>query len=148
MAAWLLDINVLIARQDGDHEHHSRAARWLHQHAADGWATCPLTENGFVRILGQSAYPGWPGTPERAAIALRKLITATPGHRFLSDEISLLDASVLPSLQGVRPRALTDLYLLGLAVHHGARFATLDARVNPALVAGGPPAYHVIPKGV
>lgn len=141
---WLLDINVLIARQDADHENHDRAARWWHQHAADGWATCPITENGFVRILGQPSYPGWPGTPERAAAALRRLIATAPGHRFLPDEISLLDTSILPSLQAVGPRALTDLYLLALAVHHGAVFVTLDARIQPALVSGGPAAYTVI----
>ncbi|MCL5098793.1 MAG: PIN domain-containing protein [Candidatus Omnitrophica bacterium] len=145
MPGWLIDINVLIARQDADHEHHTRVARWLHQDTADGWATCPLIENGFVRILGQTSYPGWPGTPERAAAALRKLIAAIPGHRFLPDEISLLDTAALPSLQGVGTRALTDLYLLALAVHHGVRFATLDARINPALVPDGPAAYVVIP---
>ena len=144
MPIWLLDINVLIARQDADHEHHDRSVRWLHQHAAAGWATCPITENGFVRILGHPSYPGWPGTPERAANALRQLIAAIPGHRFLSDEISLLDAALLPSLQGVGSRALADLYLLALAVHHGARFVTLDARVNPDLVPGGRAAYQVV----
>ena len=144
MPVWLLDINVLIARQDADHEHHDRVARWWQQHAADGWATCPLTENGFVRILGQPSYPGWPGTPERAAGALRRLIAAIPGYRFLPDEISLLEASILPSLQGVSARALTDLYLLAVAVHHGAAFATLDARIKPDLVPGGRAAYIVI----
>lgn len=95
--------------------------RWL--------ATCPITENGFVRIFGQPSYPGWPGTPERAAAALRRLIAAVPGHRFLPDEISLLDTSIFPTLEFVGPRVLTDLYLLALAVYHGARFATLDARI-------------------
>lgn len=145
MPAWLLDINVLIARHDADHEHHERAARWLHQDVVGGWATCPLTENGFVRILGQTSYPGWPGTPERAAAALRRLIVAIPGHRFLPDEVSLLDVSIIPSLRGVGARALTDLYLLALAVVHGVGFATLDARVDPGLVHGGPAAYRVIP---
>lgn len=145
MPAWLFDINVLVARQDVDHEHHERVARWWHQHAADGWATCPLTENGFVRILGHPSYPGWPGTPERAAAALRQLMVAIPGHRFLPDEISLLDRSAVPSLEGVGPRALTDLYLLALAVHHGAAFATLDARIQPELVPGGPAAFRIIP---
>ncbi|HNQ87679.1 MAG TPA: PIN domain-containing protein [Verrucomicrobiota bacterium] len=144
MPAWLLDINVLVARQDVDHEHHERVARWWHQRTADGWATCPLTENGFVRILGHPSYPGWPGTPERAAAALSRLIAAIPGHQFLPDEISLLDLSVVPSLEGVGPRALTDLYLLALAVHHGAVFATLDARIQPGLVPGGPAAFVVI----
>jgi toxin-antitoxin system PIN domain toxin len=145
MSAWLLDINVLVARQDVEHEHHERVARWWHQQLSDGWATCPLTENGFVRILGHPSYPGWPGTAGRAADALRKLIATVPGHRFLPDEISLLDLSFVPSLEGVGPRALTDLYLLALAVHHGVTFATLDARIQPELVPGGPAAFGVIP---
>jgi hypothetical protein len=144
MPVWLFDVNVLIARQDVEHEQHERVAHWWHQHAAEGWATSPLTENGFVRILGHPSYPGWPGTPERAAAALRRLIATIPGHRFLPDEISLLDVSAVSSLEGVRPRALTDLYLLALAVHHGAAFATLDARIKPDLVPGGPAAYTVI----
>lgn len=145
MPVWLPDVNVLVARQDVEHEHHKRVARWWHRQAADGWATCPLTENGFVRILGHPSYPGWPGTPQRAAAALRQLMAAIPGHRFLSDEISLVDLSVLPSLEGVGPRALTDLYLLALAVHHGAVFATLDTRIRPELVPGGPAAFGLIP---
>ena len=144
MSAWLLDINVLIARQDADHEHHARASQWLNANAAAGWATCPVTENGFVRILGQPSYPGWPGTPEAAAKVLRGLIASIPGHRFLPDEISLLDHAVFPSLQGVGARAVTDLYLLALAVHHGVRFATLDSRINPALIAGGPATYELL----
>ncbi|MCL4181208.1 MAG: hypothetical protein KJ072_26125, partial [Verrucomicrobia bacterium] len=75
----------------------------------------------------------------------RQLIAAIPNHHFLPDEISLLDTSVLPSLRGVGARALTDLYLLASAVHHGARFATLDARIDPALVPGGAGAYQIIP---
>ena len=145
MPAWLLDINVLIARQDTDHEHHNRVAGWWHQHAEEGWVTCPITENGFLRILGHPSYPGWPGTPELAATALRQLIASTPCHCFLPDEISLMDVSILPSFLDVGPRVLTDLYLLSLAVHYGIKFATLDARIQPGMVPGGPTAFVLIP---
>lgn len=145
MSIKLLDLNVLIARQDADHEHHERVCRWMRDDLDDGWATCPLTENGFVRILGHSSYPGWAGNPERAAIALRRLIAVLPGHAFLADEVSLLDTTILPSLAGVGSRSLTDLYLLALALHHGVVFATLDARINPGLVPGGPAAFLVVP---
>ncbi len=144
MTTWLLDINVLIARQDASHEHHSRVAGWLTGQRGASWATCPITENGFIRILGHSSYPGWPGKPEKAAAALRHLISALPGHRFFPDEISLLDPKSLSDWRGVPSRAVTDLYLLGLAVHHKARFATLDTHMNPRLVPGGPDAHFVI----
>ena len=145
MSAWLLDINVLIARQDADHQHHESVARWMHAQSGSGWATCPITENGFVRILGQPTYPGWPGTPQLSATALRQLIETIPGHEFLPDEVSILDPGLAASFKDVAAREVTDLYLLALAVHHGVRFATMDARINASLISGGAKAYYVIP---
>lgn len=145
MPAHLLDINVLIARADADHQHHDRAALWMQRNLKGEWATCPLTENGFIRILGHPSYPGWPGTPQRSALALRKLIATVPGHRFLPDAISILDSSSVSSLKDLNPRALTDVYLLALAVFHGFQFASLDAHIEPRLVTGGPKAYVHIP---
>jgi len=46
----LLDVNVLIAPCDGWHGHHEHAARCFVAHAAAGWASCPLTQNGALRI--------------------------------------------------------------------------------------------------
>jgi toxin-antitoxin system PIN domain toxin len=134
----LLDVNVLIARTDSAHPHHMAAARWMAAHAASGWATCPLTENGVLRILGQPSYPGGPGSPEGALISFRQIL-AIPGHRFLADDFSLPDA--VPTLQGVSSGQLTDIYLLALAARNGARFLTLDRRIDPTLMPGGPAAY-------
>ncbi len=119
----LLDVNVLIARADASHPHHDAAAQWMRRHASSGWATCPLTENGMLRILGQAAYPGGTGSPDGALVSLRSIL-AIPGHRFLADDFSLPDG--IPSLRGATSSQLTDLYLLALAVRHGARFLTLD----------------------
>lgn len=143
-SVYLLDINVLIARLDADHEHHEKVTTWWHQNATTGWATCPITENGFIRILGRPTYPGWPGSPDRAAIALNQLVTAIPGHRFFADEISLLNRSVIALLNGASSSDVTDLYLLSLAVFRKAKFVTLDARIKAHLVPSGLEAYTVV----
>lgn len=144
MSAWLLDINVLIARQDANHEHHKLVSRWLHENSNKGWATCPITENGFVRILGHPSYPGWPGTPVLSALALRELISSIPGHEFISDEISIADERIFKSLKETKSRDVTDLYLLALAVQDNCRFATLNERINSKAINGGKAAYFVI----
>ena len=141
---YLVDINVLIARLDSDHEHHQRTVQWWHRNVTDGWATCPITENGFIRILGRPTYPGWPGTPERAASALRQLIVALPGHRFFADEISPLSKNLFPNLSKVTPSQITDLYLLALAVHHDATFVSHGKRVKAQRIPGGTESFLVI----
>ena len=138
----LLDVNVLIARADSSHPHHAAAAAWIAAHAVSGWATCPITENGMLRILGQPSYPGGPGRPEGALLGFRSIL-AIPGHHFLPDDISL--ATSFGSLQGISSGQLTDMYLLALAVRHGASFLSLDRRMDPALVSGGKSAYVQLP---
>ena len=140
----LLDINLLIARTDPSHTHHGKAVTWFAEHAAIGWITCPLTENGFVRILGHPGYPAGPGSPERAAKLLRRLVTTVPGHRFLPDNLSLLDRAAFPALANVGSKQITDLYLLALAVNHDIRFLTFDERIDPALIPGGPNACETL----
>jgi toxin-antitoxin system PIN domain toxin len=140
----LLDVNLLIALCDADHEHHEPARKWFAANAASAWATCPLTENGLLRVMGSPAYPGGPGSPA-AVLPLLQRLRSLPGHQFWEDSISVTDSRVLPSLQGVAAKQLTDVYLLALAAHHGARLATLDARVDPARVSGGTQALVVVP---
>ena len=141
--AFLLDVNVLIARVDPRHEHHQRVVRWEHDNANELIVTCPLTENGFVRTYGHPGYPGGPGSPAEALVELRCL-RALPLHRFVTDSLSLDDAHVFRSLQGITPRQLTDVYLLGLAAHHGIRFATTDSRIQADRVLDGAGALCVI----
>jgi toxin-antitoxin system PIN domain toxin len=132
----LLDISVLVALCDPAHEFHDDSVRWFAGVRPDGWATCPLTENGIVRILGHPSYPGGLGSPARARPLLQALVR-TPGHVFWADEISICDATVFPSLARTTAASFTDLYLLALALHHGARFATFDRRIDPAVIPGG-----------
>jgi len=53
----LLDVNVLIALLDRDHIHHPVASDWLLANIHTGWASCPLTQNGCIRIMAQPGYP-------------------------------------------------------------------------------------------
>lgn len=139
---YLLDANLLIALGDADHVHHGRATRFFETRAVVvGWASCPLTENAFLRILGHPNYEGGPGSPELARRSLRS-ITAAPGHQFWPDSISLADIRCVPKLAA--SKQLTDLYLLALALQHGGKLATLDRRIDPALVPGGRAAHHIV----
>jgi toxin-antitoxin system PIN domain toxin len=135
---FLLDINILIALADADHEHHARARTFFATCNTPGWATCPLTENGFVRILGRPNYPKGPGSSAKARDLLNGLCTV-PGHNFWPDEITLRNFTALPA-----SKHITDHYLLGLAIHRQGQLATMDCRIDASALAGGPAAYVVI----
>ena len=130
----LLDVNVLIALLDAAHIHHQRASQWLEQSLHHGWASCPLTQNGCLRIMAQPAYPQ--ALPLAAVAQRLGQAAATPAHLFIADDYSLLDADSLHWPQLLGHRQVTDAYLLGLAVRHGCRFVSFDARVNLAAVPG------------
>mgnify|MGYP006337831611 FL=1 len=130
----LLDVNVLIALLDAAHIHQQRASQWLEQSLHHGWASCPLTQNGCLRIMAQPAYPQ--ALPLAAVAQRLGQAAATPAHLFIADDYSLLDADSLHWPQLLGHRQVTDAYLLGLAVRHGCRFVSFDARVNLAAVPG------------
>jgi toxin-antitoxin system PIN domain toxin len=132
----LLDVNLLVALCDADHIHHRPAARWFRAHRAEGWATCPLTENGLLRVMGHRQYPAGPGSPDAVRPLLQSL-RSIPGHIFWEDNISIADSRAIPSLRGVASKQLTDLYLLALCVAKGSSFATLDSRIDPSPVPRG-----------
>ena len=125
----LLDANVLIALAEPSHIYHNRVQSWFHNRSAsDGWATCPLTENAFLRILGNPNYPTVRGDTQSLRPFLER-ICSWPGHQFWSDSVSLRDATRFPNLPG--SKKLTDLYLLGLAIENKGVLATLDERIDP-----------------
>jgi toxin-antitoxin system PIN domain toxin len=137
----LLDVNVLLALFDRAHVHHVRAREWFTSRAKDGWASCPLTQNGFVRIISQPRYPQPITTPE--AIALLQAATATNLHEFWPADITLLDEAILDRTRVHGPRQLTDLYLLALAVRRGGCLATFDDAIPRSAVPGAGP-HHVV----
>jgi toxin-antitoxin system PIN domain toxin len=128
----LLDVNVLVALFNPDHIHHDAAHDWFADHRAAGWATCPLTELGLVRILSNPRY--WPGGERAADVAARvQAFTASGHHRFWRDVLALSDPTFdFRLLQGFRQ--LTDVYLLALAVKRGGALATFDRTIPRAAV--------------
>ena len=140
----LLDVNVLIALHDRQHVHHQTAAHWFGQHANFGWASCPLTQNGAVRVMSQPSYPQ--PAPLSALIAMFRRSFADPSHAFWPDDISLGDSNVFDSQRIHGHRQVTDVYLLGLAVAHGGRLVTLDARI-PLSAVHGAEADHLVELG-
>ena len=138
----LLDVNVLIALHDAQHVHHPLAADWLLANVDQGWASCPLTQNGCMRIMSQPNYPN----PMVLVDALDMLGSscADASHQFWTDDISLLDATRLNRQRMHGYRQLTDIYLLALAVKHGGRFVTFDAKVPLNAVHGAKPGHLVV----
>lgn len=140
---FLLDVNVLIALIDPYHNFHDIAHDWLTAESDRQWATCPITENGAVRILGHHQYPQGPGTPAAAAQLVKGLL-AHPGRRFWPDDFSLLDSEIVDCSRLSTAAQVTDAYLLALAVKNESRLATFDRRLSLASVDGGAEALHVI----
>lgn len=130
----LLDVNVLIALIDPDHVSHAIAKRWWLEHREAGWASCPLTQNGCVRIISQPGYPN----AQAVATVIELLINlcADPCHEFWPDDASLLDARRFHHAHVHGHRQLTDLYLLGLAVAHQGRLVSFDEKIPLSAVHG------------
>lgn len=120
----LLDVNMLLALFDRAHVLHARALDWWGANQETGWASCPLTQNGFVRIATQKRY----AHPVRMSDAMRVLVgqIEMPGHEFWPDNISIADAGVFDHSRILGPKQITDVYLLGLATRHGGRLVTFD----------------------
>jgi len=128
---------------DPAHIQHDRAHEWFAVSGRKAWATCPLTENGVLRIVGHARYPNSPGTP--AAVA--ELLTALcrlPGHDFWPDDITLLDPGRVDGSRILDSAQVTDSYLLALASAHGGQLATFDQRLVTDAVVNGAHALHLI----
>ena len=130
----LFDVNVLIALLDPGHVHHDRAHIWWEQNRTSGWASCPLTQNGFVRVMSQSGYPNSVATPE--AIRILGMATRQQEHAFWPDDSSITDSDRFRSERILGPRQVTDLYLLSLAVQRDGRLATFDRTIPLSAVVG------------
>lgn len=137
----LLDVNFLIALTDQNHVHYSLAVSYFKKAMRDGWATCPIVENGFLRITGSPNYPSGTHSPEKAKQVL-SAYCHMPGHQFWPDSISLLDASIFKELPS--SKQLTDIYLLALAVKKKSSFVTFDKNIDVDLVYGGRSAYVLL----
>ena len=124
----LLDVNVVVALFDPDHVHHDLAHDWLADNRTAGWATCPVTENGFVRVVSNPAYGSRITRPDELIARLKKFC-ASGHHRFWTDAVSLRDDRLFNLSFLAGHRQVTDIYLLGLATKMHGRLVTFDGNI-------------------
>ena len=122
----LLDVNVIIALLDPDHAFHERAHDWWMANLKHGWASCPLTENGVVRIMSHPNYSQKARFTPVDLIGRLRQFAEESNHEFWADEISLRDEKTFAAERIHSSRQLTDLYLLALATKHDGRLVTFD----------------------
>ncbi|MGH7814341.1 MAG: TA system VapC family ribonuclease toxin [Candidatus Binataceae bacterium] len=134
----LLDVNVLIAMCDPAHPHFEAAHAWFRISRARRWATCALTENGFVRVLSNPAYRGSRTTVEDAAARLREFCSQRD-HVFWNDSVSVRDRGRFRWRHVQGHRQISDIYLLALAVANQGRLATFDSAISIHAVEGAVP---------
>ena len=140
----LLDTSILIALLDASHIHHRLVTQWLPAHAGDGWASCPITLNGCIRILSQPNYPN--RLPMELVVRGLRLAMQNPLHEFWADDINPATSVAINWSYTVRPAQLTDVYLLALAVARQGRLVTLDRGIALACVAQAQ-AHHLVTLG-
>ena len=138
----LLDVNVLVALLDASHLHHRAATDWLARNVRHGWASCPLTQNGCLRILSLPSYPN-PQAPALVAQRLGRAV-ADASHAFWPDALSLLDEGRLRWDRVLGSRQVTDLYLLALAAANDGRLATFDKGIAVEAVVGAAKKHLVV----
>lgn len=129
MVRSILDVNVVIALLDPDHVFHERAHTWWAAHGKAGWASCPITENGVVRIMSHPGYS--PNLQFRASdvIAHVGAFVERTDHAFWPDDVSIRDGTAIVADRIHGGRQVADLYLLALAVRHRGRLATFDQSI-------------------
>jgi uncharacterized protein len=140
---YLLDVNVLIALADPAHVQHDAAHAWFASDGHHAWATCPITQNGLMRIVGHPRYPNSPGTPAAVADVLASLC-ALPGHAFWADTVSILAAERIDTSRLLSSGQVTDTYLLALAAANNGKLATFDRKLVASAVPNGAKSLCII----
>lgn len=142
MTGHLLDVNAVIALIDPLHIHHERAHRWFASPRRTRWYTCPIVQNGVVRVVSHPKYPNTQPAP--VVLASLASLAAHEDHVFLPDSVSLLDTSIHTE-RLLASGQVTDTYLLHLAASHDAALATFDTRIVTATVPSGSKVVFPIP---
>lgn len=143
MSAFLLDINVVLAIVDPRHTFHAAVHSWIADRPGARFLTSPIVQLGVVRVMSQPRYPNHVGTTAQA-LALLQRFSAHPSHAFCPDDLALTTPGIIARESELTPSRLTDIYLLALAVRHGARLATFDRRIPAEAVVGGAEALELL----
>ena len=146
MNRYLLDVNAFLALLDPMHVHHAAIHAWYGGLDTPVILVCSHVVNGVLRIASQPKYPNSLGTTSKVREVLQQFISRVP-HEFCTKEANLLDDAVLVQKGLLTPGRVSDLYLLALAIAHGAKFATLDHKIPGPAVAGGAAGMELIPLG-
>lgn len=141
---FLFDVDLLVAMAWRSHAHHGAAQAWFHREAGRAFATCPLTETGFIRISSNPMVVQASVTPKDAASMLRR-IRSVAGHAFWPDDVVAADLPVFTDGHVKGHRQVTDAYLVSLARHHAGRLATFDHRLSAHLPADLRSAVEAVP---
>ena len=142
MASHLLDVNALIALIWEGHQFHDTMAAWFARHATRGWATCAITQSGFIRVMNQPALV----KPGRAVAELAEALKqnlAHPAHDLLALDFDF--AEVLARCSGgvVGHRQVSDAYLLTAAMRGGMKLLTFDSGLGTLLASDAERAAHI-----
>lgn len=142
MAQHLLDVNALIALGWEGHAHHGTMVAWFRRHARGGWATCAITQAGFVRVLSQPALGTAASTVAELAEALAHNV-AHPAHRLLALDFDFADVLAFCSGGVVGHRQVTDAYLLTAAARNGMKLLTFDSGLATLLASAAERSAHI-----
>lgn len=135
MRIQLPDVNVLIALFDKNNSKNAAAIDWLEREGRNSWATCPLTENGFVRVYTQTVLPNQSNGVYEAFFLLDRIKQKYRStHQFWSDNVSLSDSDIFIPSKIVGHKQITDVYLLGLCQKNGGTFVTFDTRITTSAI--------------
>jgi uncharacterized protein len=136
-------VNVLTALTWPNHVQHERAVAWFARVCEQGWATCPITEVGFVRVSSNARVIPEARAPGEAIDLLRQL-RGLSGHTFWNDDVSPTDGDAHPFIHAIGHGQVTDAHLLTLALRRSGRLATFDRGIAQ-LAPDQPTAVELIP---
>jgi toxin-antitoxin system PIN domain toxin len=140
---WLLDVNILVARFWQPHVFHLKVRAWMADHEEDRWATCPITQAGFVRTISNPSFSPASPRPAEAIHWLQETLRDDPRHQFWTDDVPVAEACNYAASRLNGFKQVTDAYLLGLAIHKKGRLLTLDRRIL-AITSESSPARKVL----
>lgn len=131
----LPDVNVLVALAWPNHVHHERARAWFEESHRRGWATCPVTESGFVRVSSNRKVVPEARRPGEAILLLREM-TSLRGHVFWADDTSIARSRWIAAERLVGHGQVTDAHLVALCLERKGRLVTFDGGVADVLPKG------------
>jgi toxin-antitoxin system PIN domain toxin len=125
----LLDVNVLIALVRPQQADHGKVGRWFRENRGKPWATCPLTEAGFVRVVSNPKFTT-AALSMSDVLAMLTELRKLPGHQFWPLDLDFVEASAEFEERFYGHQQVTDLYLLALSVRNRGKLATLDRGIG------------------